>query len=106
LEAIVTILIIIGVIAVAALLFGGWLIVSVVKLLASLLAGIARVATGDHGRRRAVAAGGPHAARCAHARCRALNDHPQEIAARRSCATRPAALQFRIGPRPVEVSRA
>ena len=63
-EIVFTILIIAGLVLVSALVFGGWLIVAIVRLISRALGG---------GRSSAPPAALPNVVRCAHAGCRAVN---------------------------------
>ena len=67
-EAVVTILIFIGVIAVTVLLFGGWLVVSLVKAVVRALGG-GQLAHGGY----SALATTPDKVRCFRARCHAEN---------------------------------
>jgi hypothetical protein len=80
-EVLVTILIFIGVIAVTVLLFGGWLVVALVRGFTRLLIG-PEPATG---RQRMLAPTAPNRVRCARPRCHAEN--PVGVRFCRRCGT-------------------
>jgi hypothetical protein len=78
-EIAVAILIIIGVVIVAALVFAGWLIVAVVRGFGRMLG------MGNNSARQAshVSGSSPHRVRCAHPKCRA--DNPETARFCRRC---------------------
>lgn len=65
-ESLTVILIFLAVIFIGSLIFGGWLIVAVARLI-----GRAFVKAGRRGERGGASL--PHTIRCTHARCRAVN---------------------------------
>lgn len=82
--AILALLVIIGVIAVAALVFGGWLIIATVRLVGRVLGMGSRQSV--QGRRHAPRLAATPAARrtrCAHPKCRA--DNPEDARFCRRC---------------------
>ena len=67
-ESVVTVIIFVGVIAVTALLFGGWVVISLIRL---VFRGIGAIASPPPvPQQRAIANGG---VRCANAKCRHVN---------------------------------
>lgn len=64
-ELFIAILVFLALIFLGSLVFGGWLLVSVARLIGR--------AVGAGGRRQAGALSQPHTIRCTHERCRAVN---------------------------------
>ena len=66
----ITIFIFIAIMVISALVFGGWLIVSILRLLGK---GIGTLLGLNHGPAPLLPPGPPHTVRCAFEKCRAIN---------------------------------